>query len=99
MHSRSAARIVGALAVLAGIVLFSAAAGAQQQKQQAAGCEPGFEQRAYPHGSELNFRCRTRVIDCPEKQGHHWAVIPDQVSETARGVQFGYRCQYTSKER
>lgn len=86
-----------ALVVLLALAALPAAA---QQKQQAVqGCEGGFEQRAYPHGSEHNFRCRTRVIDCPEKQGYWWAVIPDQVSETARGVQFGYRCEYTSKER
>jgi hypothetical protein len=64
-----------------------------------AGCEPGFAQRIYPHGSELNFRCRTRVIDCPEQPGHHAAVIPEPSFETAQGVQFGYRCQYTRRER
>jgi hypothetical protein len=86
-------------AALVVLVALAATPAVAQQKRAAADCEPGFEQRGYPHGSELNFRCRTRVIDCPEKQGHWWAVIPDQVSETARGVQFGYRCQYTSKER
>jgi hypothetical protein len=86
------------VALIALLVLAASPAAAQQQKS-AVDCEPGFAQRGYPHGSELNFRCRTRVIDCPEKQGHYWAVIPDPVAETARGVQFGYRCQYTSKER
>lgn len=63
------------------------------------GCDPGFVQRVYPHGSELNFRCRTRVIDCPERPGHHVAVIPEPSFETAQGVQFGYRCEYMSRER
>jgi hypothetical protein len=64
-----------------------------------ADCEAGFERRIYPHGSQLNFRCRTRVIDCPERPGHHAAVIPEPSFETAQGVQFGYRCQYSSRER
>jgi hypothetical protein len=64
-----------------------------------ADCQPGFERRIYPHGSQLNFRCRTRVIDCPERPGHHAAVIPEPSFETAQGVQFGYRCQYSSRER
>lgn len=62
-------------------------------------CEPGFERRIYPHGSQLNFRCRTRVIDCPQRPGHHAAVIPEPSFETAQGVQFGYRCQYSDRER
>jgi hypothetical protein len=72
---------------------------AQQKPMAAQGCEPGFERREYPHGSELNFRCRTRVIDCPERQGHHVVAIPEPVFETAQGVQFGYRCQYSSRDR
>lgn len=76
------------------------AAHAQQRSAEArVDCEPGFEWRAYPHGLPLNFRCRTRVIDCPERQGHHVAVIPEPSFETAQGVQFGYRCQYLSRER
>jgi hypothetical protein len=86
-------------AALVAVLALAATSAVAQQTKATAECEPGFERRVYPHGSELNFRCRTRVIDCPEKPGHWWAVIPDLVSETARGVQFGYRCQYTSKER
>lgn len=87
-------------AALAALLLAAAfLSDASAQPKAASGCEPGFVQREYPHGSELNFRCRTRVIDCPEKQGHHAAVIPEPSFETARGVQFGYRCQYTSRER
>jgi len=72
---------------------------AQQKSAVPQNCEPGFVERGYPHGSELNFRCRTRVIDCPEKKGHHVAIIPEPSFETARGLQFGYRCQYTGMER
>lgn len=77
------------------------AAGFAQQPAAVApdGCEPGFERRVYPHGSQLNFRCRTRVIDCPERPGHHVAVVPEPSFETAQGVQFGYRCQYLSRDR
>jgi hypothetical protein len=85
-----------------GTTLLAAAGAAHAQQRSAsarADCEPGFERRAYPHGSELNFRCRTRVIDCPERQGHHATVIPEPSFETAQGVQFGYRCQYTSRDR
>jgi hypothetical protein len=71
----------------------------QKPASSAQGCEPGFERREYPHGSEFNFRCRTRVVDCPERQGHHAVVIPDPSFETAQGVQFGYRCNYTSRDR
>ena len=81
------------------VAIFVVPAMAQQKGAAPQNCEPGFVERDYPHGSELNFRCRTRVIDCPEKQGHHDAIIPEPSFETARGVQFGYRCQYTGKER
>jgi hypothetical protein len=87
----------GILVCLFGVSI--APAIAQKEPATAQGCEPGFERREYPHGSKLNFRCRTRVIDCPERQGHHVAVIPDPGFETAQGVQFGYRCQYTSRDR
>jgi hypothetical protein len=56
-------------------------------------------ERGYPHGSELNFRCRTRVIDCPEKRGQDAKIVLEPSFETARGLQFGYRCEYTGKER
>lgn len=85
-----------------GTTLLAAPDAAHAQQRSAAArvdCEPGFERRDYPHGSPLNFRCRTRVIDCPERQGHHVAVIPEPSLETAQGVQFGYRCQYLSRER
>jgi hypothetical protein len=83
-----------------GATLLAAPAFAQSKDNSAVqGCDPGFVQRVYPHGSELNFRCRTRVIDCPERPGHHVAVIPEPSFETAQGVQFGYRCEYMSRER
>lgn len=72
---------------------------AQQPPVAPAGCEPGFEQRAYPHGSELNFRCRTRVINYPERPGQQVVVILEPSVEVAAGVQFGYRCQYHSWDR
>jgi hypothetical protein len=94
---------LAAFAIIASAFVFDSGQAAAQDKPAAKvaaqGCEPGFEQREYPHGSKLNFRCRTRVIDCPERQGHHVAVIPDPGFETAQGVQFGYRCQYTSRDR
>jgi hypothetical protein len=64
-------------------------------------CEPGFMRRAYPHGSEFDFVCLTRVVDCPERSGYQWAIVPDATRETAAGVQFVYRCLYTrsSKDR
>jgi hypothetical protein len=92
--------VCSVVALWAGLVVMPAAAQPQQQtKPVPADCDPGFERRPYPHGSELNFRCRTRVIDCPERPGHHAAVIPEPSFETAQGVQFGYRCQYTSRDR
>jgi hypothetical protein len=94
---------LAALAVIARAFVFDSGQAAAQDKPAAEaaaqGCDPGFVQREYPHGSELNFRCRTRVIDCPERQGHHAVAIPEPVFETAQGVQFGYRCQYTSRDR
>lgn len=80
---------------------FAAAPAAAQQQPAGAnpGCEPGFERRLYPHGSELNFRCRTRVIHCPDMPGHHAVVTLEPSFETAQGVQFGYRCEYRSRER
>ena len=83
-----------------GATLLSFPAFSQTKENSAVqGCDPGFVQRVYPHGSDLNFRCRTRVIDCPERPGHHVAVIPEPSFETAQGVQFGYRCEYMSRER
>jgi hypothetical protein len=91
---------VPALGIAFGLLALSFVPSIAQQKPTAAqGCEPGFERREYPHGSELNFRCRTRVIDCPERQGHHVVAIPEPGFETAQGVQFGYRCQYSSRDR
>ena len=85
--------------VLGAILFADSAFGQSKEKSTGQGCDPGFVQRVYPHGSDLNFRCRTRVIDCPERPGHHVAVIPEPSFETAQGVQFGYRCEYTSRER
>jgi hypothetical protein len=82
--------------------VFSFSPATAQQKSAAPpaqGCEQGFERREYPHGSEVNFRCRTRVIDCPERKGLHVVAIPEPVFETAQCVQFGYRCNYTSRDR
>ena len=86
-------------AVLGAALLADFAFAQSKEKSAVQGCDPGFEQRVYPHGSNLNFRCRTRVIDCPERPGHHVAVIPEPSFETAQGVQFGYRCEYMSRER
>jgi hypothetical protein len=94
---RGALPAFGILVCLFGVSIGPAIA--QKKAATAQGCDPGFVQREYPHGSELNFRCRTRVIDCPERQGHHAVAIPEPVFETAQGVQFGYRCQYTSRDR
>ena len=65
----------------------------------AGGCEPGFSKYAYPHGSAHNFRCRTRVINCPEWPGQQVVVILEPGFEVAAGAQFGYRCQYHSWDR
>jgi hypothetical protein len=62
-------------------------------------CESSFVERGYPHGSELNFRCRTRVIDCPERKGHEVRIFMEPSFETASGLQFGYRCEYLGRER
>ena len=104
MSDRSSARRLAAgIAAVAGFLLLSFDAAVAQDRPRpgaaAPDCEPGFERRDYPHGSPVNFRCRTRVIDCPERQGHHATVIPEPSFETAQGVQFGYRCQYQSRER
>ncbi len=90
-----------ALVALWFAVVFNSSAMAQQKAKLAASssCEPGFMERGYPHGSELNFRCRTRVIDCPEKRGQDAKIVLEPSFETARGLQFGYRCEYTGKER
>jgi hypothetical protein len=90
-----------AFAVLLLAVLSISSAMAQQKAKVAppSSCEPGFVERGYPHGSELNFRCRTRVIDCPEKRGHDARIVLEPSFETARGLQFGYRCEYAGKER
>ena len=91
------------IAAVAGFLLLSFNVSVAQDKPRsvaaAQDCEPGFERRDYPHGSPVNFRCRTRVIDCPGRQGYHVAVIQDPSFETAQGVQFGYRCEYLSRER
>jgi hypothetical protein len=88
-------RLVGAA------ILFMALASSvtAQPASSPKSCEPGFEQRAYPHGSELDFRCRTRVIACPERRGYQALVILEPSFEVAAGVQFGYRCQYHSWSR
>jgi hypothetical protein len=90
-----------ALAALLFAVVFISPAMAQQKTKVAAtpSCESGFAERGYPHGSELNFRCRTRVIDCPEKRGHDARIVLEPSFETARGLQFGYRCEYMGKGR
>lgn len=90
-----------ALASLLFAAVFTSPAMAQQKAKVAApsSCEPGFVERGYPHGSELNFRCRTRVIDCPEKRGHDVRIVLEPSFETARGLQFGYRCEYMGRER
>jgi hypothetical protein len=90
-----------AFATLALAVLLVSPAAAQPKEKAAAtpSCEPGFVERGYPHGSDLNFRCRTRVIDCPEKRGHDAKIVIEPSFETARGLQFGYRCEYSGKER
>jgi hypothetical protein len=87
------------LALAAVLFLVAMPASAQQPATPSRGCEPGFEQRAYPHGSELDFRCRTRVIACPERRGHQALIILEPSFEVAAGVQFGYRCQYHSWDR
>jgi hypothetical protein len=102
MLERLAAGLAAFAVIACALVFYSGQTAAQDKsaaKAAAQGCDPGFVQREYPHGSELNFRCRTRVIDCPERQGHHAVAIPEPVFETAQGVQFGYRCQYTSRDR
>jgi len=85
--------------IAAGVVSFAHAATAQEKGTRVAGCEPGFEKRPYPHGSEHNFRCRSRVIDCPDRQGHHVTVVLEQTLDLAAGAQFGYRCEYRSQDR
>jgi hypothetical protein len=74
-------------------------ASAQQKGAAASGCEPGFAHRSYPHGSEHNFRCRSRVIDCPDRRGHIAVIVLEEPLELAAGVQFGYRCEYRSQDR
>jgi hypothetical protein len=90
-----------AIAALTLAVLLVSPAVAQPKTKSAAApsCEPGFVERVYPHGSDLNFRCRTRVIDCPEKKGHEARIVLEPSFETARGLQFGYRCEYFGMER
>ncbi len=90
-----------AFAALFFAAAFISPAVAQQKAKVAApsSCEPGFDERGYPHGSELNFRCRTRVIDCPGRRGHDVRIVIEPSFETARGLQFGYRCEYMGRER
>jgi hypothetical protein len=75
------------------------AALAQDKGSTSGGCEPGFVKRSYPHGSEHNFRCRSRVVDCPDRRGHHATVVLEETLDLAAGVQFGYRCEYRSQDR
>ena len=75
------------------------AAIAQEKDPANNGCESGFVKRSYPHGSEHNFRCRSRVIDCPDRRGHHATVVLEETLDLAAGVQFGYRCEYRSQDR
>jgi hypothetical protein len=90
-------RLIANLTLAALIV--AAGAATAQEKRAATGCEPGFTKRSYPHGSEHNFRCRSRVIDCPDRQGHHATVVLEETLDLAAGVQFGYRCEYRSQDR
>jgi hypothetical protein len=94
-----AERAALAALLFAGVFISPAMAQPKPKAVAPSACEPGFVERGYPHGSELNFRCRTRVIDCPAKRGHDVRIVPEPSFETAQGLQFGYRCEYTGRER